>query len=81
MFSLEDAALVRMAELMPTISNSIHENQMIEFVRTCNPNKKQPHILELSKCLPSVQDVFASYTKLKELCTPETTRKFVVSGI
>lgn len=75
-FSLGDAALVRMAELLPTISNTLYENQMLEFVRTCSPARAQPHIIELSKCVPSVQDVQASYAKLKELCTAESDAKF-----
>lgn len=78
-FGLENAALVRMAELLPTITDTQHENTMLEYIRVCDPTRRQPHILELSKCLPSIQDVFVSYTKLKELCTPDSTRKFAVS--
>lgn len=79
-FGLEKAALVRMAELIPTITDSQHENTMLEHIRKCaSPTRVQPHILELSKCLPSIQDVYASFTKLKALCTPDSTRKFVVS--
>lgn len=79
-YSLDNASLVRMAELMPTITDTRHENTMLEIVRKCDPLMKQPYIMELSKCLPSIQDVAISYTKLRELCTPESTRQFMVGA-
>lgn len=78
-YSLENASLVRMGELMPTITDTKQENTMLEIVRKCDPFMRQPYIMELSKCLPSIQDVSISYIKLRELCTPETTRQFMVS--
>lgn len=78
-FGLENASLVRMAELMPTISDTKQENTMLELVRKCDPQMRQPHIMELSKVLPSVQDVYVSYVKLRDLCTPDSTRQFMVS--
>lgn len=77
-YSLDNASLVRMAELIPTITDTRQENTMLEIVRKCDPLMKQPYIMELSKCLPSIQDVAISYTKLRELCTPESTRQFMV---
>lgn len=78
-YSIDDASLVRMAELMPTITDTKQENTMLEIVRKCDPMMRQPYIMELSKCLPSVQDIAISYTKLRDLCTPESTRHFMVS--
>lgn len=67
-----------MAELIPTISDTKQENTMLELVRKCDPLMRQPYIMELSKCLPSIQDVYVSYLKLKDLCTPDSTRQFMV---
>lgn len=77
-YSIENASLVRMAELMPTITDTKQENTMLEIVRKCDPMMRQPYIMELSKCLPSIQDIAISYTKLRDLCTPESTRMFMV---
>lgn len=79
-YSLENASLVRMAELMPTITDTRQENTILEIVRKCDPLMRQPFILELSKCLPNVQDVQISFTKLRELFTADSTRQFMVSG-
>lgn len=68
-----------MAELIPTITNGKQENTMLELVRKCDPLMRQPHIMELSKVLPSIQDVYVSYVKLRELCTSDSTREFMVS--
>lgn len=78
-YSLENASLVRMAELMPSITDTRQENMMLEIVRQCDPLRRQPFILELSKCLPNVQDVQISFTKLRELFTADSTRQFIVS--
>lgn len=68
-----------MAELMPTITDTKQENTMLELVRKCDPLMRQPHIMELSKVLPSIQDVNGSFLKLRDLCTPDSTREFMVS--
>lgn len=78
-FGLGDVSLVRMAELMPTITDTAQENIMLENVRKCDPRTQQPHLMELSKCLPSNQDVQISYNKLRDLFTPDSTRHFLVS--
>lgn len=80
-FSLGDVSLVRMAELLPTITDSAQENIMLENVRRCDPMTQPPHLLELSKCLPSNQDVQISYTKFRDLFTPDSTRHFLVKLI
>lgn len=78
MYNLENASLVRMAELLPTIPDGRYENTVLEHVRICDPNKGQPALLELNKILPSIQDVQLSYVKLRDLCTPDTTGEFMV---
>lgn len=80
-YSLENASLVRMAELIPTLTDTRPENKILENVRKCDPETKQPHIFELGKCLPNIQDVYISFTKLRDLCTPENTRQFMVKLI
>ena len=75
-FGYESASLVRMAELLPDITDNRTENLMIEYIRTCHPQKHQPHLMELAKCLPSIQDVFEGYRKLRQLCTPDTVKLF-----
>lgn len=77
-YSLENASLIRMAELIPTITDTKQENKMLELVRKCDPIMKQPYIMELNKVLPSIQEVQASFVKLRELCTPDCTRQFMV---
>lgn len=52
---------------------------MLESVRKCDPQRRQPHLVELEKILPSIQDVYHSYLKLRELCAPESDRNFMVS--
>lgn len=78
-YSLGNVSLVRMAELMPTITDTRQENAILEIVRKCDPMMRQPLIIELSKCLPTNQDVQISYTKLRELLTPDSTRLFMVN--
>lgn len=80
-YSLENAALVRMAELMPTITDTRQENAILEIVRKCDPLMRQPHLMELSKLLPSNNDVQISYTKLRDLFTPDSTRQFMVRWV
>lgn len=67
-----------MAELMPTITDTKQENQMLELVRKCDPKMRQPYLMELTKLLPSIQEVYNSYVKLRELCTPDSMRQFMV---
>ncbi|EAT38271.1 AAEL009815-PA [Aedes aegypti] len=76
-WSIENAALVRMAELNPEIASSTIENTMLEHVRRCDPSKKMIHLMELTKLLPSIQDVNLSYLNLRKLCIPENDREFM----
>uniref|UniRef100_A0A182QGP7 Myotubularin phosphatase domain-containing protein n=1 Tax=Anopheles farauti TaxID=69004 RepID=A0A182QGP7_9DIPT len=73
----KDAALVRLAELNPDITNTTVENILLEHVRRCDPQKRQPRLLELYKILPSIQDVNLSYIKLRDLCTPDNDQQFM----
>uniref|UniRef100_A0A182PPU5 Myotubularin phosphatase domain-containing protein n=1 Tax=Anopheles epiroticus TaxID=199890 RepID=A0A182PPU5_9DIPT len=76
-WGLKDAALVRLAELNPDITNTTVENILLEHVRRCDPQKRQPRLLELYKILPSIQDVNLSYMKLRDLCTPDNDQQFM----
>lgn len=77
-WGLGEASLIRMADLIPTITDRTKENVMLEKIRICHPNKKQIYLMDLTKNLPSIQDVNYSYVKLRELCTPESTKQFMV---
>uniref|UniRef100_A0A182VSS7 Myotubularin phosphatase domain-containing protein n=1 Tax=Anopheles minimus TaxID=112268 RepID=A0A182VSS7_9DIPT len=76
-WGIKDAALVRLAELNPNITNTTEENTLLEHVRRCDPQKRQPRLLELYKILPSIQDVNLSYIKLLDLCTPDSDQQFM----
>lgn len=77
-FGLENASLIRMADLLETANDRTEENTMLECVRKCDPERKAPTIIELDKHLPSIQDIYHSYNKLMELCAPESDRQFMV---
>ncbi|XP_035909354.1 myotubularin-related protein 10-B [Anopheles stephensi] len=76
-WGFRDAALVRLAELNPDVTNTTVENILLEHVRRCDPQKRQPRLLELYKILPSIQDVNLSYMKLRDLCTPDGDQQFM----
>lgn len=75
-YGYENASLIRVSELLPDITETSMENIMMESIRACHPLKREPRIIELSKCLPSIQDVGEGYRKLRQLCTPDTTKLF-----
>lgn len=70
------AALVRMADIVPTIPDRTQENIMLENVRKSHPTKTQPFVMDLSKECPLPKDVQNSYVRFRDLCTPETVRQF-----
>uniref|UniRef100_A0A8D8FN09 Myotubularin-related protein 10-B n=3 Tax=Culex pipiens TaxID=7175 RepID=A0A8D8FN09_CULPI len=76
-WSVGNANLVRMAELKPEIASPTIENTLLEHVRKCDPSKRAPHLMELSKLLPRIQEVNFAYLKLRKLCTPETDSDFM----
>lgn len=43
---------------------------MLENVRKGHPQLTQPELMELTQDLPSPKDVYLSYCKLRDLCTP-----------
>lgn len=49
------------------------ENVMLENVRKGHPQLSQPEVMELTQDLPSPKDVYSSYYKLRDLCTPGKT--------
>jgi myotubularin-related protein 10/11/12 len=80
-WSLGNASLVRMADLLPDLINNpkehmpSKENLMLEYIRNCSETKAQPRYLELTKVLPSLQDVQISYMKFRALCVPVSDRE------
>lgn len=74
--SSKGAALVRMSDLLPTITDRTQENIMLEHIRKSHPKTRQPYIIDLSKDCPSPKEVQSSYLKLRELCAPDSTRSF-----
>lgn len=72
----DNAALVRMADLEPTITDRTQENVMLEHIRKSHTNLKAPEIIELCKFLPSSKELQQSFNKLREICTPDTKRVF-----
>ncbi|KAF6208274.1 hypothetical protein GE061_016728 [Apolygus lucorum] len=63
-------SLVRMADLMPTVTDRSQENIMLEYVRTSHPKHSQPIIIDLTKDMPTPKDILWSFNKLRELCMP-----------
>jgi myotubularin-related protein 10/11/12 len=82
-WALGNASLVRMADLLPDLLKDEMnvqkiENLMLEHVVMCSEERKEPKIMELTKGLPSIQDVYQSYLKLRALCVPESDRELTV---
>lgn len=71
------AALLRMAELKPSVQDTKVENITLELVRKCHPEKKSPRILQLTERLPSIQDVQRAYLKFRRICTAEGPQQFL----
>ncbi|KAK6631236.1 hypothetical protein RUM44_005762 [Polyplax serrata] len=70
------AALIRTANLLPTITDRTQENRMLENIRKCHPLLKGPCIKDLDRELPSVSELFQCYSKLRDLCIPDSHRQF-----
>jgi myotubularin-related protein 10/11/12 len=76
--------LVRMADLLPDLLNNpkevtvSKENLMLEHIRICAKLTCPPRCLELTKGLPSIQDVYQSYIKLRALCAPASDRELTI---
>ncbi|KAK4308310.1 hypothetical protein Pmani_019991 [Petrolisthes manimaculis] len=74
--AMPGAALVRMAQISPGITDKQQENRMMGLVHRCHPKKLEPTILDLDQILPSLKDIQISYLKLKELHTPDDPGQF-----
>lgn len=83
-WGLGNASLVRMADLLPELLSNPKEvtpskdSLMLEHIRICADLKAPPRCLELTKGLPSIQDVYQSYIKLRALCTPTSDRELMI---
>lgn len=81
-WGLGNASLVRMADLLPDLLSNPKEltpskdSLMLEHIRICA--KSAPRCLELTKGLPSIQDVYQSYIKLRALCAPASDRELTI---
>ncbi|XP_078044125.1 myotubularin-related protein 10-B isoform X2 [Augochlora pura] len=73
--SAHGAALVKMSELSPLITNRMQENILFENVRKSHPQKKAPFVLELNKEI-SIKLIAISFSKFANLCSPENIRQF-----
>lgn len=85
-WSTGSASLLRMADLTPellnnpkeTSTNKKIENLMLEHIRMCADIKSAaPKCIELTKGLPSIQDVYQSYVRLRTLCAPISDRELM----
>ncbi|KAI5730573.1 hypothetical protein M8J76_015286 [Diaphorina citri] len=76
--SSSGAALVRTADIIPTITDRVQENIMLETVRKAHPKLTQPIVLDLAKDLPSPKELETSFNKLRDLCTPDSLHQFWV---
>lgn len=72
----ESAALVRMPEVLPSVTNRSHENTFLAKIHKCHPEKTEPEIFELLRDCPTPRDIQGSYIKLRNLCVPDSTRLF-----
>ncbi|XP_011501148.1 PREDICTED: myotubularin-related protein 10-B [Ceratosolen solmsi marchali] len=73
----QGAALVKMSELCPSITERTQENIMLENIRKNHPRKIQPVIIELNKDI-SIKAVASSFSKFVHLCSPESVRQFLM---
>lgn len=84
-WSLGSASLLRMADLVPAeqLSNPkeekiSNESLMLEHIRQCSSDFLRPPIcVELTKSLPSIQDVYQGYVRLRTLCSPISDRELM----
>lgn len=80
-WGVNNAPLLRMADVKQDILNNpkeiSKENLMIEHIRMCAGPKSVPRCIELTKGLPSIQDVQQSYVRLRILCSPISDRELM----
>ncbi|XP_017791187.1 PREDICTED: myotubularin-related protein 10-B [Habropoda laboriosa] len=73
--SAHGAALVKMPELSPLVTNRMQENIMFENVRKSHPQKMPPIVLELNKDI-NIKLIAIAFSKFASLCSPENIRQF-----
>lgn len=75
------ASLIRMADVKQEILNNPKEiskdNLMIEYIRMSAGREHIPQCIELTKVLPSIQDVQQSFVRLRILCSPISDRELM----
>jgi myotubularin-related protein 10/11/12 len=80
-WGMTKASLLRVADLKPEMINNPKEiskyNLMIEHIRLCGNLSRAPQCKELTKGLPSIQDVQQSYIRLRTLCSPVSDRELM----
>lgn len=67
--TVHGAALVKMSELSPLVTNRMQENILFENVRKSHPQKMPPVVLELNKDI-NVKLIAATFSKFASLCSP-----------
>lgn len=70
------AALVRMAQISPSIQDKAQENRMMGLVHRCHPKKLQPTIYDLDQILPSHRELQVAFSKLRDLHTPDDASQY-----
>lgn len=77
-WGIGNASLLRMADVKQEILNNpiSKDNLMIEHIRKCAFGHV-PQCIELTKNLPSIQDVQQSYVRLRNLCSPVSDRELM----
>lgn len=74
------AALVKMSELLPTITERRQENIMFENVRKSHPQKMPPVVIELNKEI-NVKLIAVGFSKFISLCSAGKLTNYIVYGI
>lgn len=70
------AALVKMSELIPTITERTQENIMLENIRKSHPQKLPMVVLDLNKEI-NVKSVATGFAKFVTLCSPGLSYFFI----
>lgn len=71
------ATLVKMSELIPTITERTQENIMLENIRKSHPQKQPMAVIDLNKEV-NVKSVANGFSKFISLCSPGITCTFYV---
>lgn len=74
--NVRGAALVKMSELSPLVTNRMQENIMFEIVRKSHPQEMPPVVLELNKGI-NVKLIAIAFSKFATLCSPGKLNLFI----